>query len=181
MKKKIIVNTLLILGTSAFAFSLSDLGDILNGVQKIQNPSAVQQNRIQSSMSKDQQQSANKVLNQFLNILQNNSYYQSSGMVVPLMHRSLLTNNANQLDDDTYRYSFKKAHSNARNYTYPVRITRIQRLKTTGVGYENTYDQGVEYKIWISKNTSQKGAPAPLVVFFKHGAANAQLTYVGSL
>ncbi len=84
---------------------------------------------------------------------------------------------------DTYRYQFKKAQSNAKHYAYPVKVTRILKLRTTEIGHPSvgTYEKGVEYKIWIAKKSSSQGIPAPLVLFFKDGMGEAKLSYIGSL
>ncbi len=122
-----------------------------------------------------------RVINHFIDVMQHNSFKTSAKKVVPIMHKSLLHAKGMQLDDDTYRYAFKKAYQNAKNYAYPVRVTRVERLHTTGVGYGATYQRGVEYKFWIAKKRGVAGMPAPLVLFFPEGSTVPKLTYVGSL
>jgi len=124
---------------------------------------------------------AQKLMDRFVSVLQHNSFEKSAKKVVPLMHRSLLNSSGRKLDDDTYRYQFKKAHTNAKNYRYPVKVTRVQKLRTTGVGYGKTYQKGIEYKLWIAKKKGVRGMPAPLVLFFPNGSTIPKLTYVGSL
>jgi hypothetical protein len=126
-------------------------------------------------------QNALKVMNTFMYTLQHNDFEKSSQKIVPLMHKSLLTRNGKSLDDDTYRYSFKKAHMNAKNYKYPIKVTRVQKLRTSGVGYGDTYQKGIEYKFWIAKKQSIAGLPAPLVLFFPKGEKIPKLSYIGSL
>jgi len=121
------------------------------------------------------------VMNKFIYTMQHNSFKKSAKKVIPLMHMSLLNRSKTYLDDDTYRYSFKKAHQNAKHYAYPVYVTRVQKLRTTGVGYGSTYQKGVEYKFWIAKKKGVAGLPAPLVLFFPQGKTVPKLTYVGSL
>ena len=121
------------------------------------------------------------VLNQCMTILQQNSFEESAERIIPLMHKSLLDRTQKRLDDDIYRFSFKKAYTNAKNYQAPVKVTRRQRLKTTGIGYGKTYEKGTEYKYWISKKASVAGMPAPLVVFVKEGTTEVKLSYIGSL
>ena len=137
----------------------------------------------QDVMPKSLESKATEVINVFLETMQKNSYAKSAKMVVPLMHKSLLTRDQKSLDSDTYRYQFKKAQNNAKHYTYPVHVTRIQKLKTTEIGHPSTgtYEKGVEYKLWIAKKSSSQGMPAPLVLFFKEGSTEAKLSYVGSL
>ncbi len=135
----------------------------------------------QDKMPKKLEREAIEIINTFIKIMQNNSYDASAKMVVPLMHKSLLKRSQKALDSDTYRYSFKKAQSNAKNYTYPIKITRIQKLRTTEIGYGDTHEKGTEYKLWIAKKDLIGGVPAPLVIFFKDGIGIAKLSYVGSL
>ena len=137
----------------------------------------------QDVMPKELEAKAAKVLNLFMKTVQENSFEKSAKMVVPLMHKSLLDRGQKVLDRDTYRFSFKKAHTNAKHYTYPVNVTRVQKLRTTEIGHPSvgTHEKGVEYKIWIDKKPSIRGLPAPLVIFFNEGSMDAKLSYVGSL
>ncbi len=135
------------------------------------------QNRLPEVLEKE----ALLVLNKFVHILQTNDFKKSSQMVTPLMHKSLLTQDRSELDADTLMFSFKKAHTNAKHYAYPVKVTRIDRLKSTEIGYGNTHEVGVEFKMWIAKKNA-KGYSAPLVLFFKQGGSNEpKLSYVGSI
>jgi len=97
------------------------------------------------------------------------------------MHKSLLNKEGTTLDGDTLEFSFKKAFQNAKFYSYPVKITRVQKLKTSEIGYKETHQFGVEYKFWIAKKSSKFGLPAPLVLFFPKDGTQAKLSYVGSL
>lgn len=84
------------------------------------------------------------VMNKFVHILQTNDFKKNSQMVIPLIHKSLLTQDRSELDADTLMFSFKKAYTNAKNYAYPVKVTRIDRLKTTEIGYGNTHEVDVD-------------------------------------
>ena len=121
------------------------------------------------------------MLNNFINILHNNSFEESAKLIVPLVHKTLLDRQNKQLNRDIYRFSFKKAYEHAKNYTYPIIVTRIQKLKTTGIGYGRKYEKGVEYKIWIEKKSTNLGIPAPIVLFFPKGENKPKLSYIGSL
>jgi len=136
----------------------------------------------QDVMPKALESSAVKVINTFIKTLQSHNYEESAKIVVPLMNRSLLDRTQKALDSDTYRYQFKKAQGNAKHYVYPVKVTRIQKLRTTEIGHLNvgTYDKGVEYKLWIAKKESVEGMPAPIVLFVNE-AEELKLSYVGSL
>ena len=134
-----------------------------------------------NEMPSDLQDRAVSVLNNFINILHNNSFDKSAVLIVPLVHKSLLGRQNRKLNRDTYRFSFKKAHTHAKNYAYPVVVTRVQKLKTTGIGYGDKYGKGVEYKIWIDKKSTSLGRPAPIVLFFLNGEGKPKLSYIGSL
>ena len=132
-------------------------------------------------MPTDMREKAVNMLNKFINILHNNSFEKSAKLIVPLVHKTLLDRQNSQLNRDVFRFSFKKAYTHSRNYAYPVVVTRIQKLKTTGVGYGKKYEKGVEYKIWIDKKSSNLGMPAPIVLFFLNGEGEPKLSYIGSL
>ena len=136
--------------------------------------------QVSDTMSDKRRENAIYMLNEFLSILQNNNFNQAAKQSVPLMHRSLLTSSQKDLDEDTKRFSFKKAFTNAKNYNFPIAVTRIDKLKTTEIGHKKSYDTGVEYKIWIAKKES-KGYAAPIVLFFKNGSDNPKISYVGSI
>jgi len=133
------------------------------------------------TMPKELKEKAISVINLFVKTLRDNSYEKSAQLVVPFMQKSLLDNTEKKLDNDTYRYQFKKAYNNVHNYHYPVQITRVQTLKTSSVGYGKSFEKGVEYKLWIAKQEGVSGMPAPLVVFVKEKSNDIQLSYVGSL
>ena len=173
MKKTTLLLTLL-LSTSLMASSSNSQAQqiSLEYIEKIEL-----QNRLPSVLEKE----ALLVLNKFVHILQTNDFKNSSQMVTPLIHKSLLTQDRSRLDEDTLRFSFKKAHPNAKHYAYPVKVTRIDRLKSTEIGHGNTHEVGVEFKMWIAKKNA-KGYSAPLVLFFKQGGSNEpKLSYVGSI
>ncbi len=140
----------------------------------------IKHTQVKDDMSDTKRENAIYMLNEFLSILQNNNFNNAAKKSVPLMHRSLLTSNQKDLDGDTKRFSFKKAFTNAKNYNFPVAVTRIDKLKTTEIGHGKNYDAGVEYKIWIAKKES-KGYSAPIVLFFKNGSDNPKISYVGSI
>ncbi len=140
----------------------------------------IKHTQVKDDMSDARRENAVYMINEFLSILQNNNFNDAAEKSVPLMHRSLLTSNQKDLDGDTKRFSFKKAYTNAKNYNFPIAVTRVDKLKTTEIGHGNQYDAGVEYKVWIAKKES-KGYPAPIVLFFKNGSENPKISYVGSL
>jgi len=190
MKKQLSLLTLLVT-TSLMSYNFTDLFDSLHSTQNsLKDLNSSQQKisqeyldqfHINNKLPKVLEKEAIFVLNRFIEILQNNNFKESSHIVIPLIHKSLLTQNLQEMDQDTLMFSFKKAYTNAKNYAYPVKITRIDRLKTTEIGYGNSHEVGVEFKFWIAKKNSN-GYSAPLVLFFKqHGSNEPKLSYVGSI
>ena len=180
----LIATSLLAFNFSNFFGSLKPLHTIdkdLNSKEQKVSQEYIERLNINNKLPKILEKEAIFVLNEFINTLQNNNFRDSAHMVVPLIHKSLLSKDARELDEDTMQFSFKKAHTNAKNYAYPVKITRIDRLKTTEIGYRNTHEVGVEFKFWIAKK-NKNGYSAPLVLFFKQNGSNEpKLSYVGSL
>ena len=186
MKKQLSFLTLL-MTTSLMAYNFDSIPSTQNSVKNLNSsPQKISQEyidrlHINDKLPKALEKEAIFILNKFIEILQNNNFRKSSHMVTPLIHKSLLTQDAQEMDQDTLMFSFKKAHTNAKNYAYPVKITRIDRLKTTEIGHGNSHEVGVEFKFWIAKKNSH-GYSAPLVLFFKQGGSNEpKLSYVGSI
>jgi len=190
MKNRLPLLSLLI-ATSLMAFNFSNFFNSLrpahtivkdlNSKEQKASQEYLNQLNINNKLPKALEKEAIFVLNEFIKTLQNNNFKESAYMSVPLIHKSLLTQDGRELDGDTMRFSFKKAYTNAKNYAYPVKITRIDRLKTTEIGHGNTHEVGVEFKFWIAKK-NRNGYSAPLVLFFKQNGSNEpKLSYVGSL
>ena len=183
---------ILLLATNLLAFNLMDMFSTTNKDEYIplrdktttKNANLslkyISHTNVKDSMSEKRRENAIYLINEFLYILQNNSFNNAAKSSLSLMHKSLLTQNHKDLDGDTKRFSFKKAHERANYYNFPIAITRIDKLKTTEIGYGNTHEKGIEYKIWIAKKES-KGYPAPIVIFFKEGSDNPKISYVGSI
>lgn len=190
--KNIFKITILLVATNLLAFNLMDIFSSTNydeyvpprneTTTKNANLSLkyISHTNIKDDMSKKRRENAIYLINEFLFILQNNSFNDAVKKSLPLMHKSLLTANQKDLDEDTKRFSFKKAHERASYYNFPIAVTRVDKLKTTEIGHGNSYEKGVEYKIWIAKKES-KGYPAPIVIFFKEGSDNPKISYVGSI
>ena len=191
--KKIFSIILLLVATNLLAFNLmeifgssSDHSDYLPLRDETTTKNAdlslryISHTHVKGDMGDVRRENAIYLINEFMSTLQNNTFNASVRKSIPLMHRSLLTPGQKDLDEDTKRFSFKKAYERAKYYNFPIAVTRIDKIKTTEIGHENTHDIGVEYKIWIAKKES-KGYPAPVVIFFKEGSDNPKISYVGSI
>jgi len=175
MKIKTLVSlclALLLSSTQANAFDLNQM--VSEGIGQIGQ---------QAKQSNTQKQAPTELLNHFMEKLLLQDFDESAAAVMPYVHKSNYNASGTALDNDLLSFSFKKAHQNAKFYTYPVRITRSQNLKTTGIGHPSrgTAEQGHEIKYWISKKSGVSGMPAPLVVFFPADGGQATISYMGSL
>ena len=124
-----------------------------------------------------------EVINAFVEALLVDDADASARAVLPYVHKSLKTRDGTALSPDTRQFSFKKAHANAGFYAWPVRVTRVQRLKTTEIGHpsDGSYEQGYELKYFIAKKPGVNGVPAPLTVFFPNEGGAPTVSYMGSL
>lgn len=101
--------------------------------------------------------------------------------VLPLLHRSLLTNDGKDLAPSVKDFSYKKACSGARFYALPVEIYEVHQGKVTQVGFKETAEAGRTDKYFVSKKAGVSGRPAPLHVFWPEGGGEPRLINVGSL
>lgn len=125
--------------------------------------------------------SAETLLNDFMNALLLEDFSQSAVAVLPFVHKSLLSGSKDGLSRDLLDFSFKKAHSNARFYEVPVKITEVRNTKVTGIGFRETAEAGEERKYWIAKRAGVNGMPAPINVFFPADGGPPKINYMGSL
>jgi hypothetical protein len=87
----------------------------------------------------------------------------------------------NDLTTDIRQFSFKKAHSNAKFYQIPVKITRIRPTRVTAIGFEETAEKGSVVDYFISKKEGGNGLPAPIKIFFPADGGTPKISYMGSL
>lgn len=97
------------------------------------------------------------------------------------VHKSLMNSAGDDLTKDLRSFSFKKAHSNAKFYASPVKITRVRTNKSTAIGYGDKAEKGTEYSYFIGKKAGVNGMPAPLNVFFPADGGAPKISYMGSL
>ena len=189
--KKLLTIVVLLLATNLLAFNIMDIFSSdhsdyvpVHDETTIKNADLslgyIVHTHIKDDMGDTRRENAIYLINELMSILQNNTFGASVQKSIPLIHRSLLTSNQKDLDEDTKRFSFKKAYERAKYYNFPIAVTRIEKIKTTEIGHESTHDVGVEYKIWIAKKEF-KGYPAPIVIFFKKGSDHPKISYVGSI
>jgi len=122
-------------------------------------------------------------IKQFLEICVNTADLNEAGKKVvaaKLVQLSKIDkNDSSQLNGDSLRFAFKKAHDNAK--FYQVKITRVQETATSAVGFGPTAQKGKLYKYFVAKKEGVNGMPAPIHVFFPEGGAEPVLYDFGSL
>ena len=124
---------------------------------------------------------AEKLLNEFLTALSIGDSDESAKACLPLVHKSLINKTGDDLTSDLRRFSFKKAHENAKFYQKPVKITRIRKQATTAIGFGETAQKGTVYDYFIAKKSGVPGMPAPIQVFFPLDGTAPRICYTGSL
>jgi len=124
---------------------------------------------------------AETLLNDFMKALLIENSEASAKACLKHVHKSLMNSNGDNLTKDLLDFSFKKAHSNAKFYANPVKITRVRKNKVTAIGFKETGENGSEYSYFISKKDGVNGMPAPVNIFFPADGSAPKISYMGSL
>ncbi len=101
--------------------------------------------------------------------------------VIPLVHKSLLTADGKDLDNDIKPYSYKKAYENVGCYKQPVEIYEVHKGNTYTVGYGPTAEKGRTDKYFINKKEGVAGRPAPIHIFWPSDGGEPKIINMGSL
>jgi len=124
---------------------------------------------------------AEALLNDFMKALLIEEADASAKACLKYVHKSLINTSGDDLTKDLRDFSFKKAHSNAKFYANPVKITRVRKNKVTAIGFKETGENGTEYSYFISKKEGVNGMPAPVNIFFPADGSAPKISYMGSL
>lgn len=124
---------------------------------------------------------AEKLLNNFMKALSIENFDESAKAVMKYTHKSLHNADGTNLTSDLLRFSFKKAHDNAKFYAQPVKITRVRKTGVTAIGFKETAQKGTVYDYFISKKDGVDGMPAPVKIFFPEDGSDPLVNYMGSL
>lgn len=124
---------------------------------------------------------AEVLLNDFMKSLLIQDSDASAKACLKCVHKSLINSSGDNLTKDLRDFSFKKAHSNAKFYANPVKITRVRKNKVTAIGFKETGENGTEYSYFISKKEDVNGMPAPVNIFFPADGSAPKISYMGSL
>jgi len=139
--------------------------------------------RMNTTMQDKEDLQAEQLLNTLMQALLIEDFDVSAKAAFGLTHKSNYNLDHTALSRDLLDFSFKKAHSNAKFYQVPVKITRVQELKMTEIGHPryNSYEKGSERKYWVAKKPGINGMPAPVAVFFPADGSEPKISYMGSL
>lgn len=118
-----------------------------------------------------------KVLSDFMTALQIADEDASAKAVMPYVHKSLLNPAGTDLSRDLRQFSFHKAHTSARMYPTPVKVTRVRMTNITAIGFKQTAEAGTTVDYFIARNDS---ATVPVRIFFPRSGA-PKIAYMGSL
>jgi hypothetical protein len=124
---------------------------------------------------------AEELLNKFMAALAIASEDESAKALLPLTHRSLHLKDGSDLSQDLRRFSFHKAHDNAKFYASPVKITRVRPNNLSGIGFKETAELGTSVDYFIAKKAGVNGMPAPVKVFFPKDGGAPTVHYMGSI
>lgn len=124
---------------------------------------------------------AEKLLNDFMTALLISESNASAKECLKHVHKSLKNDAQTDLTSDLRRFSFKKAHDNARFYQVPVKITRVRPKNITAIGFGKTAEKGKVVDYFIAKKEGENGMPAPVSIFFPEGSGEPKISYMGSL
>lgn len=124
-----------------------------------------------------------KVLGDFFAALAIADENESAKACLKVVHVSLMNPQKNDLSADLRRFSFKKAHDNAKFYASPVKLTRIRPKSITGIGARSngTAELGQVHDYFVAKKDGVAGMPAPVQIFFPQNGGEPKIAYMGSL
>lgn len=101
--------------------------------------------------------------------------------VIPLVHKSLLTSDGQDLSRDTKDFSYKKAYNNVKFYQIPVSIYQVHKGNVMTIGFQETAERGRIDKYFVNKKPGVNGRPAPIHVFWPDGGGAPSVVNMGSL
>jgi hypothetical protein len=122
-----------------------------------------------------------KLVDDFMTALRIAGDEESAKATLPLVHKSLLNPAKDDLSQDLRRFSFKKAHDNAKFYAAPVKVTRVRSTGITAIGFKQTAEAGSVVDYFIAKKDGVSGMPAPVRIFFPKDGGAPKIAYMGSL
>lgn len=124
-----------------------------------------------------------QLLNDFFAALSVADENASAKACLKVVHKSLMNPAKDDLTADLRRFSFKKAHDNAKFYAQPIKVTRIRPKNISGIGAKSngTAELGAVHDYFVAKKDGSPGMPAPVQIFFPQGGGEPKIAYMGSL
>ncbi len=101
--------------------------------------------------------------------------------VMPLLHKSMYSNDKKGLAPNVRDFSYKKAVMNVKFYAIPAEITEVHQGKVVTVSVGETAERGRIDKYFVAKKEGQTGMPAPLHVLWPESGGPPVLVNIGSL
>lgn len=121
-----------------------------------------------------------EVINKLMSALLVDDMEASVKESVKYLHKSLLNKAGDDVSADLRRFSYKKAHDNAKQYGSPVKIARVRATGATSIGFKETAEKGKVLDYLLEKKDG-KGLPAPVKMFFPEGGGEPKVAYIGGL
>jgi hypothetical protein len=110
------------------------------------------------------------VIEEYARILHDNKSIDDAANAFNAIAGGSLVNDEGKITKNTRQFGFKKDFNDFKHYAYPIKITRVNKSVSNGDGYGKTKIAGTRYKIWIAKDDSAKGMPAPVsIILPAHG------------
>ena len=101
--------------------------------------------------------------------------------VIPLLHKTLLTEDGKDLTPDVKRFSYRKACTDAKLYKQPAQVTEVHKGTEHTAGFGKQAEKGRADKYFVAKKDDVPGRPAPLHVFWPSDGGAPKLISIGSL
>jgi hypothetical protein len=122
------------------------------------------------------------VIDSFMSAIMHNQADENAAAqaAMPYIHRSEYDNSSQHLKQDRMDFSFKKAWQNVKFYKWYAQLTRVQKQSLTAIGFGNTAETGIVYKVWVAKRVGAEGLPAPVGVFFPSNGGDPKIYSYGS-
>lgn len=101
--------------------------------------------------------------------------------ILPLVHKSLLTQGGLDLKPTIKDYSYRRAVRSYSAYALPLNITVVHKGTVTTVGFADTAEKGRTDKYFCPKREGVAGMPAPVHVFWPEAGGDPKIIDFGSL
>ena len=121
------------------------------------------------------------LINDFLKALAIPDEAERLKAVMPLLNKSMYSNDGRDLDPQVKQFSYKKASGAVNLYAFPAVITEVHKGNVQQIGFKQTAQQGRIDKYFVAKKEGVQGRPAPLHVFWPADGGAPTLVNIGSL